>query len=59
MTLFNPAINARLACLQSDLESLLTQLFEQLDANLEVEKKEAILQDFEHSKYLLRKFEVL
>jgi hypothetical protein len=51
MPLFNPAINVRLACLQSDLESLLTQVIEQLDANLEVEKKEAILQDFERSKY--------
>jgi hypothetical protein len=59
MTLFNPAINVRLACLQSDLESLLTQVLEQLDANLEVEKKEAILQDFEHSKCLLRRFEIL
>jgi hypothetical protein len=59
MPLFNPAINTRLACLQFDLESLLNQLFEQLDANLEVEKKEAILQDFERSKYLLRRFEIL
>lgn len=59
MNLFSSDLKADFACLQSDVEQLLNTLFEQLDSQIEVDRKTSILQDFEESKNNLKRLGAL
>jgi hypothetical protein len=59
MNLFSSRLKIDFARLQSDIEQLLNVLFEQLDSQIELDRKKSILQDFEESKNYLKRLEIL
>ena len=52
-------VQTNLAQLRSDVQTLLTSLFDQIEPSLETEKREKILQEFDQSDQRLKKFGIL
>lgn len=52
-------VQTDLAQLRSDLQTLLASLFDRIEPSLETEKREKIMQEFDRSDQLLKKFGIL